>query len=42
VSCDYLDSEVLAAIDAARERLGEQGLDVMTCGASGVVRALRS
>lgn len=39
-ACTYLDPEVLDAIEAGRERLAGEGLDVLTFGASGALRAL--
>ncbi|HEY5054186.1 MAG TPA: hypothetical protein VII45_12330 [Solirubrobacterales bacterium] len=40
LSCDYLDPKVADAIDRGRESHGKHGLDVLSYGASGVVRAL--
>lgn len=39
-ACDDLDPEIVAAIEAGRERLWDQGLDVLSFGASGVVGEL--
>ncbi len=38
--CEYLDPEVVSAIGDGRDRLSKAGLDVLTFGASGVVRAI--